>query len=65
MKIQYSQEMQMPRLVMDGWSALTRLYPSISKLVSSNKIPLSKCVLERQNVTLFNCNGSLEKGSFN
>lgn len=52
----------MPRLVMAGWSALTRLYASISKLASSDKIPLSKSVLERQNVTLFNCNVSLEKG---
>ena len=33
-----------PRLVLTGWFARTRLYPGISKLNLSNKIPLSEKV---------------------
>ena len=40
-----------PRLALTGWSAQTRLYPGISKLTSSDKIPLSKKVSGRHQIS--------------
>ena len=40
-----------PRLSLAGWSARTRLYPGISKLTSSGKIPLSKKVSQGHKIS--------------
>ena len=50
-----------PRLALAGWSALTRLYPGISKL-TSDKIPLYKKVSGRHKISLISRNITGKKG---